>query len=214
MISKIFSPEGLLWRILNVLTDIFALSVLWLLCCIPVITVGAATTALYDSVVRCIRYKQRGAYRRFFDTLRADLPTSVFSALLWGAVIALFIWVIKYLQYLGGFSASARMASVAYYVLLLIPVGAACWAFPILSRFTFGFAALNITAVKFAFAKLPSTVILVLLTTQIIELCINWLFPSFFMPAVMMLLWSLFIEPAFKKAGGGIAGASPEEQKE
>ena len=35
-----------------------ALSVLWLLCSLPVLTLGAATTALYDSVVRCIRYKQ------------------------------------------------------------------------------------------------------------------------------------------------------------
>lgn len=210
MISKVFSPDGLLWRILNVLTDVFALSVLWLLCSIPLVTVGASTTALYDSVVHCIRYKQPGPYRRFFSTFRADILTSVLSTLLWGIVIALLVWIVRYLQYLGDFSTTARAASVAYYVLLLIPVGAACWVFPILSRFTFGFASLNITAVKFAFAHLPSTVILVLLTTQIIELCLNWLFPAFFMPALMMLLWSLFIEPAFKKAGGGISNGTEE----
>lgn len=208
MISKIFSPNGVLWKTLNLLTDIFALSTLWLLCCIPLVTAGAATTALYDSVVRCIRFKQRGAYSRFFSTFRSDMLTSVFSTLLWGIVIAVFVWVVKYLQYLGDFSDTARAASVAYNVLLLIPVGAACWVFPILSRFTFGFGALNITAVKFTFLHLPSTVILVLLTVQIAELCLNWIFPFFFMPAVTMLLWSLFTEPAFKKAGGGITAVS------
>lgn len=55
MLGRVFRYQGWLWRALNTLTDILALSVLWLLCSIPVLTLGTATTALYDSVVRCIR---------------------------------------------------------------------------------------------------------------------------------------------------------------
>ena len=65
MLGRVFRYQGGLWRVLNTLTDIMALSVLWLLCSLPVLTLGAATTALYDSVVRCIRYKQSGPYERF-----------------------------------------------------------------------------------------------------------------------------------------------------
>ncbi len=210
MISKVFSPGGALWRTLNWLTDIFALSTMWLLCSIPLVTIGAATTALYDSVVRCLRFRQPGPYRRFFKTFKSDILTSIGTTLLWGLIIAVFVWVVKYLQYLGGYASAARAASVAYNVLLLIPIGAACWVFPLLSRFTFRFGALNLTAVKFVFAHLPSTVVLVLMTVEILQLCLKWIFPLFFVPSLAMLLWSLFIEPAFQKAGGGLTKDKPD----
>lgn len=70
MFGRVFRYQGWLWRALNTLTDILALSVLWLLCSIPVLTLGAATTALYDSVVRCIRYKMPRPYERFFRTFK------------------------------------------------------------------------------------------------------------------------------------------------
>ena len=92
----------------------------------------------------------------------------------------------------------------------MLPLGAACWVFPILSRCELGFGALNKTALTFAVGHLPSTVILVLMTAELARLSVRWLFPLAFMPAVLMLLWSLFTEPAFKKHGAGIA-AEPEQ---
>ena len=62
---------------------------------------------------------------------------------------------------------------------------------------------------KLAVAHLPSTVVLVLMTAEIARLSVQWIFPLAFMPAVLMLLWSLFTEPAFKKHGAGI---TPEKE--
>jgi len=86
--------------------------------------------------------------------------------------------------------------------------------FPILSRCTLGFGALNKTALKFAVGHLPSTVVLVLLTAEIVRLSVQWIFPPAFMPAVLMLLWSLFTEPAFKKHGAGLAPGTEQENRE
>ena len=82
MLGRVFRYQGWLWRALNTLTDILALSVLWLLCSSPVLTLGAATTALYDSVVRCIRYKQSGPYERFFRTFKNELVPGLLLTLL------------------------------------------------------------------------------------------------------------------------------------
>lgn len=98
----------------------------------------------------------------------------------------------------------------AYYVALVVPLGAVCWVFPTLSRCALGFGALNATALKLAVGHLPSTVILVLMTAELARLSVRWLYPLAFMPAVMMLLWSLFTEPVFKKHGAGIS--APEEE--
>ena len=104
-------------------------------------------------------------------------------------------------------------AGAAYYVALILPLGAACWVFPILSRCAMSFGALNKTALKFAAGHLPSTVVLVLMTAEIARLSVRWLFPLAFMPAVLMLLWSLFTEPAFKKHGAGIAAETERENR-
>ena len=212
MLGRVFRYQGWLWRALNTLTDIMALSVLWLLCCTPVLTFGAATTALYDSVVRCIRYKQPKPYARFFRTFKNELAPGALLTLLWGAVAAFGLWMLALLRQYGGTSPAAAAAGAAYYVALVLPLGAACWVFPILSRCELGFGVLNKTALKFAVGHLPSTVILVLMTAELARLSVRWLFPLAFMPAVTMLLCSLFIEPVFKKHGVGIAAeVEPEE---
>ena len=62
---KIFNQDGFLWRSLDVVADVLFLSLLWLICCLPVVTIGAATTALYDCSVRCVRYGEGSTYKRF-----------------------------------------------------------------------------------------------------------------------------------------------------
>ena len=110
MLGRVLRYQGWLWRALNTLTDILALSVLWLLCSIPVLTLGAATTALYDSVVRCIRYKQSGPYERFFRTFKNELVPGLLLTLLWGAIAALGLWMLALLRQ---YSAEAPTAMAA-----------------------------------------------------------------------------------------------------
>ena len=213
--SRLFSPDGLLWKILNSLTDILAFSLIWLFCCLPIVTIGPATTALYDAVTHGIRYQETGPYRRFFRTFKADLKISIPTTLFWAAIIALGFLSLSYLQALGETNRAAAIASSAYYIIMLLPIGCACWVFPILSRFTYGFKDLNMTALRLAIAYLPQTVVLVLSTIEMVQLCVNFIFPSFFLPACLMLLWSLFTEPVFTKLGGGLGKKDvPEETNE
>lgn len=199
MLKKLFSQEGFLWKGLNVLTDILFLSVIWFLLCLLLVPIGPATTALYDAVVHGIRRREPAPYERFFRTFKREFRTAFLSGLLWGALILVSVLTVRYLLALGETSRSAFAAGIAYYVVLIVPLGSACWVFPILSRFTFDFRSLNLTALRFTFAFLPRTLILVLMTIEVLQWALNYLFPFAFMPAVTMLLWSLFIEPAFAK---------------
>ena len=40
---------------LEKIADMFLLSVLWLICCIPIITIGTSTIALYYATVKVVR---------------------------------------------------------------------------------------------------------------------------------------------------------------
>ena len=56
--------------------DCMCLSILWLFFCLPVITIGAATTALYATVHRYIRKDEGHLLRTFWDTFRENWKRS------------------------------------------------------------------------------------------------------------------------------------------
>ena len=52
--------------------DIVTAGLLWLLCSLPVVTIGAASAALYYSVVKCIRHERGRLVKSFFAAFRRD----------------------------------------------------------------------------------------------------------------------------------------------
>lgn len=204
MFSGIFKQDGVLWKVLNLLTDIFALSTLWLLLCIPVVTAGSATTALYDSVSHCIRNREPGPYKRFFNTFRSEFRLSALTELFWGVILFIGIMSLSFLRENSSSSGLMTVLTAAYYIIMVIPAGAYCWSFPLLSRFGQNFRSINLSSVKIALGYIPRTVVIVILALETINLCVNYIFPVFFAPALMMLLWTLFTEPVLSKLGGGL----------
>ena len=46
----IFNPENSIWRVTGKLVDLMILSVFWLACSLPVVTLGPASAALYHTI--------------------------------------------------------------------------------------------------------------------------------------------------------------------
>ena len=65
----IFHVDGPVMSYVIKIFDCMCLSVLWVLCCIPIITVGASTTALYHTIYHYIR-KERGSLLKTFFRLQ------------------------------------------------------------------------------------------------------------------------------------------------
>ena len=199
MAGGFFDSESFIWKPFGYFADILLLSLLWLLCSLPLLTLGAAATALYDAVAHGFRYKERQVYGRFFRTFKAELLRSIPSTLLWALVLGGGYWLLKRFVSTAGPADISVIAAVAGLVLLLLLTGIFCWVFPVLSRFTFGFTGLNGTALKLAFAHLLSTLILAASLWLCAYLCLRFLVPVFVLPALLMLLWTLFLEPVFRK---------------
>lgn len=205
--GNLFNPDALLWRWCSRILDIMILSLFWLLCSLPVVTVGAASAALYDAAVHGIRRDEAGTYARFFRTFRRELKTAVPAALLWGAVLIVLLWAGQQVGVVIQEPGPVLAATAALVALLLFVLGTVSWLFPLLSRFTFSFGALNRTAGQFFIAYLPSSVLLALLLAVSAWTCFRFLFPIFFMPCTEALLASFLVERAFRKH------MPPEEQE-
>lgn len=205
-----FHPEKGIWVWLSTLVDVCGLSILWITLCLPVVTAGPATAALYYTVVKCVRGRESGAFGYYFRSFLSGFKTGLLATL---AVLpaALLLWmghdVVRwYGTNLGG---AAYILYVAYYFALIVPGGVLCWLFPLLGRFEYSLKDLFRTALQLSIAHLPSTVVVVLLTAQTAVFCLERWWPVLFMPSVVMLLVSLFTERIFAKYAPELA---PEEE--
>lgn len=196
--GSFFNPEKGVWSWLSTMVDICGLSLLWAGLCLPVVTIGPATAALYFAVVTCVRRREAGAFKSFLrsfrENLRVGIPASVIAVAVAALVLNGYLIMVS-----NGKSDLAFFMYAAYYVAMVVPLGTICYLFPLLGRFTFGLKDLFRTAFQLAMRHLPSTVIIVLLILQMVGFTARWWIPILFTPALTTLLVSLFLEKNFQK---------------
>ena len=197
--SGFFSPNNWYWKPFAYVADAVILSGLWLICCLPIFTAGAATTALYDCVAHCVRGPEKDVFGRFFRTLRQELVPSLITSLIWGVILG---GGYQLIQVFAG-TLQANNASVMLVAgllfLLCILLGIFSWVLPLLSRFTFPVAALNLTAIRLACGHPFRTVLLGILTAAAVALCLRTWFSFLIAPEVLLVFWAMLMEPVFKK---------------
>lgn len=202
-----FNPEALFWRWCSRILDIMILSLFWLVCSLPAVTAGAASAALYDAAVHGVRRGETGAYSRFFRTFRRELKTAVPACVAWGVLAAVLLWAGRAIGTVIQDPLPVLAASAVFALGLFFILGTVSWMFPLLSRFTFTFSALNRTAAQFWIVHLPSSFLLALLLAGSVWVCLRFWYPVFFVPCTWTLLASFLIERAFGKhmpsEGGG-----------
>lgn len=198
MWKQIFDPDNLFWRLISRGVDFVGLSLMWLVLSLPIFTMGSATAACYYTVVKALRQGEEDAYSMYWREFKRDLKKGIPVTL-----IFLLALVVIYL----GYSIMREHANsdfglvmfVAYYVVLLIPLGMFAWIFPILGRFEMSLKQLFYTSFVLSISHLKSTVVIVLLATELVIFTIERWWPVFFTPVLGMLLISLFLERIFPK---------------
>ena len=210
MKHNLFNSESFVWQPFGWVADFLILSCLWTICSIPVLTAGAATAAMYDCCARCLKEGERELFSRYFRTFRRELRGSIPSTLLWTAVLGGLYFLVR------SFTASAEgtnvnlMIAYSMVIFLALVVGFASWVFPLLSRFTFGFASLNLTALRLAMAHLPRTIALAAVNIAAIWVCLRFLMPVMIVPGFAGLLSAYILEPVFKPYETGSTGEISE----
>jgi len=197
MFRNLFRPDSPLMITMTQITDVIFLSLFWLMGCFPVVTAGASFAALYDAVYRCFRKGDKHPWQRFAYSFRQNwkaglVPTLVLAGgglLLWGGIQ---IWN----HAVWGNVSWAVFAGFAFAAVVIVGIGSIL--FPQLSRFENPTLVLLANTFRLGMANLPLTVGLGMLNTAGIYLCVRYIFPLFFLPALLALISTLFIEPMFR----------------
>ena len=74
---KLFNYDSPFWSFMSRLADLIILNLLWIVFCIPVVTIGASTTAMYRVTLNMVRGEGSGVVRMFWDAFRLNLKQAV-----------------------------------------------------------------------------------------------------------------------------------------
>lgn len=131
--SGIFAPDGLLGSALSRFTEFLTLSCLWLLCSLPLVTMGASITALYTITLRMVRKEEGRIAGGFLKAFRENLKKATGIHLLL-TLLGLFLGL--YWMAVGILPEAVkpifRGASLLFWVLWLME---AIFVYPVQARF-------------------------------------------------------------------------------
>ena len=92
MLQGLFNYDNPVWRFIGKLGDLIILNVLWIVCSIPIFTIGASTTAVYYVTLKMVRDEEDSTIKSFFRSFKSNFKqaTAIWLILLAaGAVLAL-----------------------------------------------------------------------------------------------------------------------------
>ena len=64
--------DNIIIRVLTRVFDFIVLNVLWVLCSVPIITIGASTTALYSMMLKIVANEEGYIIRGFFEDFKKN----------------------------------------------------------------------------------------------------------------------------------------------
>ncbi len=190
--GKLFNYDTPFWRGMNKVADVIILNLLTLLFSIPLVTIGAAVTALYDAMWKLQR-EEGTVWQNFWSAFKSNFKQSTIIWLLVAVISAIVgFGVTFYLQI--GLNAKPVFLVLAA-LPLLIWTGLVSWVFPLQSRFYNTVSATLKNAFVCAIAYLPRTLGMILL--NLLPVLLFLLRPDIFLRLTAFLFMCYFALAAY-----------------
>lgn len=127
-----FRYDSGIMSFLGKVADILILNLLTLLCCIPIVTIGASITAAHYTALKMHRDTDNYVVRNFFRSFKANLLQGILIWILWIVVVALSVFA--YLFYPeGGISTVLKIIMCSMLIFIAMTT---MWLFPMQARFS------------------------------------------------------------------------------
>lgn len=115
--GAVFSSEGPVMNFLNKLVNLVILNVCFLISCIPIVTIGAALSALYSVNLRMVRDEEAYVFRSYWKAFRGNLKKGTLCLAIMAALGAVLYLDSRAAQILPGAAGLfCRIVSVVFFV--------------------------------------------------------------------------------------------------
>lgn len=189
-----FKPDSFLFKMLSTMFNLIMYNVLFIICCIPLVTAGASWAALYQMISNVIE-DSSSSLEVFFSTFAGKLKKTLLP---WSVVLVMTALILTdYLFITNTAGSAAAIPGGTYIQVLLVFVFVVVIA---LSSFLFPLIAMNDQPVKqllaysfyLAVSNLPLTILMVILNAA--PFAVLFFFPqiaAFYLPVWGLIVFSL-----------------------
>ncbi len=209
--DQIFNLDNKFFRGVTKIIDCVWVSILWIVCSLPIFTIGASTTALYYTINKCIRNGRSYVSTEFFSSFKSNFKQSTIIWLILMVVYAILgfdFYVMKQ------FAEAGEEIGKIYICFFVFGVFVTMWGFylfPYVARFENTVKNTFKNSLYMAISNVHWTIIMTVIA--IATALVIYLFPpiAIFMPAVYNLCKNIALEHVFLKY---MSPEDIEEEKE
>lgn len=127
--------DGPVIAFLTTVADFMILNILFIICCVPVITIGPAISALYTITMREARHEGGYIFKPFFKAFKNNFRQSFLLSILYFLAGAVLVFGVKFWQGKSGFSTSDQVMLVITGVFVVICIFSLLYVFALTARF-------------------------------------------------------------------------------
>lgn len=131
--GSLFNLDNPIWRFMGKLVDVFILTILWAICCIPIFTIGPASTAVYYVTLKLVRDEESYTVRSFFKSFKENFKQGVVIGLIMTVLLLFFIYDI-YAYFTMG-SQVMTILGIVFIGIFLLYLIALVYVYPLQARF-------------------------------------------------------------------------------
>lgn len=159
--QRIFAMDGKVVNFLNKVADLVLLNILWLICCVPIVTIGASTTAFSYVLLKMVRDEESYLFSTFFRVFKENFKQ---STVVW--VIFILIGAVLYLDFyvVGIMTGGVKSILLTLFFMILFLVAATMfYVFPVMAFFENSTKKVFKNSFYMALAHLPYTLLIVVM---------------------------------------------------
>lgn len=154
----LFSMDGKFAQFMGKLADVVILNVLLVVCSLPIVTAGAATTAFYYVMLKLVKNEESYVFRSFFKAFRENFKQSTIVYLIVLAVAAVLGFDFYFAVRQGNGTGSPLF--VVFCVIALFFYMGSCYLFPLMAFFENSTKKVFKNAFLMAIAHFPYTILI------------------------------------------------------
>ena len=170
--KNILNPMNPFFRFMNLVVDLVGVNLLFLLCCIPVITIGPALSALYTITMRLVRNTCETPVKSFWKAFRLNMKQGILLELIVlgiGALLLYNTWLTVQLR-IDQPSTFHLILFVLCVICLVLSAAILVYLFPLLAQFNNTVKGILQNAFLMSIRHLPTTFCL-----AVIPIVVGWL---------------------------------------
>ena len=156
--KSIFSHEGALFRITERLTNLVLLNLLYLIFCIPLVTIGPATAALHYVTLKYAANEEDRVWTPFIHSFRQNWKQGILVGLITSGVGVFLAFDMYWIyQMVSSGQAFDKVALIAVSLACIVYLMMTAYIYPLLARYDNSTKQMFRTALILAIRHLPAT---------------------------------------------------------